>query len=353
MKKLLVIAALTAAAAPAMASKARVNALGGSRQIVDFQTAFDRPYQFMALGTLATFEWGAQDRAVTGPADNHAEGGFLMKHDEYAYGVYLGRRSTTFDTAVDTGRGLGATNLLKEQNPINLYYASKMGDWTWGIVGKFSNGKQEGAADQKVTSSGVSLGASNGMIDVDVIQGISGKSEQTGATLESKGYTDLTVGYHLDENMEVYANYMMSKVEGTLGTTTFTQETTEMSVGFVNTVVKTEDSNFFYGIAYLNNKVKDGAEKSYLPVWMGIEANATSWMVLRASVTQNVLLNEEKTAAGSKSDLDSIAFAAGAGFRLGKGMLDATFGTANQGHMSFSDGTGDQFLSNVAYTYMF
>lgn len=46
---------------------------------------------------------------------------------------------------------------------------------------------------------------------------------------------------------------------------------------------------------------------------------------------------------------------AGAGLKLGKGMLDANFGTANKGQLNFGNGSaaGQEFLTNVAYTYMF
>nr|BFD65510.1 hypothetical protein HAGR004_05320 [Bdellovibrio sp. HAGR004] len=377
MKKLLVVAALVTAAAPmAMASKARVSALAGSRQLVDFQTAFDRPYQFMALGTQATIEWGAGDeKYLVGsgatPADGsftaanpHAEGGFLMKHDDYAYGVYLGRRSSAFNDAVEAA---GVPNMMREQNPINVFYASKMGEWTWGATVKYSNGKDEvaggtiaaGGADivtAEASSLGFAVGASNGTFDVELVQGLTGKSTFDKDEVESKGMTQVGFGYHINENMEAYAQYGMVKADITDGTTDSTYEKTGYAVGFVNTVTKTEDANFFYGVAYASEKIEDERESSVLPVWMGIEANATSWMVLRGSVKQNILLNETKiTAANDKKvNVDSIAFNAGVGFKLGKGMLDANFGTANQGHLSFTDGAGaDKFLSNVAYTYNF
>lgn len=372
MKKLLVVAALTMAAPAAMASKARVEALANSRNLVDFQTAFDRPYQFMALGSQATIEWGAADTktAPTGPstgafaaADPHAEGGFLMKHDDYAYGVYLGRRSTAFNDALEFA---GIANLMPEQNPINVFYASKMGEWTWGATVKYSNGKDEVAAldgvgtpiEAKSSSLGFAVGASNGTFDVELVQGLTGKSELGNDVVESKGMTQVGFGYHINENMEAYAQYGMVKADITDGGTDSTYEKTGYSVGFVNTVSKTEDANFFYGIAYEAGKIEDTAEQSMLPVWMGIEANATSWMTLRASVKQNILINETKVSAANdaKVDVDSIAFNAGVGFKLGKGMLDASFATANQGHLSFGDNNatgGEKFLSNVAYTYNF
>ncbi|MEN0057220.1 MAG: hypothetical protein AAGB31_00165 [Bdellovibrio sp.] len=366
MKKLLVVAALMAATPAAMASKARVAALADSRQIVDIQTAFDRPYQFMALGSLATIEWGdnyaawgaANATAQTLPA--HAEGGFLMKHDDMAYGAYLGRRSGAFNNAVLAGisAGLNADALL-EQNPINVFYASKMGEWTWGVNVKYSNGKND-TVDAKSNSAGLSLGAAYGDWEFEIVQGLTAKSEYGANSVESKGMTEVGVGYKINENMEAYAQYGMVKADADIGGTSSTVlDATAYEVGFVNTFIKNDEANFFYGIAYNSNKIEDSSETTTLPVWMGVEANATSWMVFRASIKQSILLNSEKDISGGANDgdvedVDSTTFAGGVGIKLGKGMLDATFGTGTAGHLSFSDGTaGNQFLSTVAYTYNF
>ena len=59
MKKLLVLAALTMAAAPAMASKARLTALGNSEQLTDAQGIFSKPSNLTSLGNWATAEIGA------------------------------------------------------------------------------------------------------------------------------------------------------------------------------------------------------------------------------------------------------------------------------------------------------
>lgn len=355
MKNLLVVAAMVMAAAPAaMASKARVDALANSRQIVDIQNAFDRPYQFMALGTMATIEWGESSTTLANSAGKtHAEGGFLMKSDDMAYGAYLGRRADAFTLAVANS---GVTGLLLEQNPINLYYASKMGDWTWGVTVKYSNGKDD-TGDLKASSTGLALGAQYGAWEFEITQGLSGKTENATQSVESKGFTQLGVGYKINENMEAYANYGMAKAEfDNAGATSDVLDRTAYEVGFINTVVKTEETNFFYGVAYNSTKDADDSEETTLPVWMGIEANATSWMVARASVKQNILINSDKDISGGANDgdvtdADSITFAAGAGIKLGKGMLDVSFGNASKaGNVDFADAG---FLTQAAYTYNF
>lgn len=388
MKKLVILAALTMAAPAAMASKARVQSLANSRQIVDIQNAFDRPYQFMQLGSQATFEWGgdtktaAFDGALTPPGVNfggkHAEGGFLNKEDDRAYGLYFGRRSDAFSAAISAGfasgvfDAAGGDEVLQEQNPINVFYASKMGDWTWGVTGKYSSGKDDGAAKTKSSSSGIALGATNGAWEVEITQGFGGKTETATAEVESKAMTQVGLGYKFSENMEVYGQYQMVKADGSNATIDDTiLDLTRYEVGFVNTAVNTDDINFFYGVAYRSSsqevlvnfpaaagQVK--TETTTLPVWLGVEANAASWLVFRGSVVQSILLNETKTSAAAgetKTDLDGIVLNAGVGIKLGNGMLDANFATAANGSLNFGNGDvaggGQEFLSNVAYTYNF
>lgn len=383
MKKLVILAALTMAAPAAMASKARIQSLANSRQIVDIQNAFDRPYQFMQLGSQATFEWGANTRsaefdpALTPAGVNfggkHAEGGFLNKEDDRAYGVYFGRRSEAFSAAISAGFASGvftaaptSDKVLQEQNPINVFYASKMGDWTWGVTGKYSSGKDDDNST-KSSSSGIALGATNGAWEVELVQGFGGKTETATAEVESKAMTQVGLGYKLSENMEVYGQYQMVKADGSNATVNETVlDLTRYEVGFVNTAVKTDDMNFFYGVAYRNSSQEVFSalatghvktESATLPVWLGVEANAASWLVFRGSVAQSILLNETKTstpAGETKTDLDGITLNAGVGIKLGNGMLDANFATAANGSLNFGrGGANDQFLSNVAYTYNF
>ncbi len=371
MKKLIVVAAAVLAGSPAMASKARVDALGNSRQLVDVQYTFERPYLIHSVGELATFEWGNKGDNVT----PHAEGGFFKKADDSVYGLYFGRKSADFNSSVRTAATVGFSALLEEQNPINVFYGMKSGDLTWGATLKYSNGKKE-AADQKGTSMGIAAGVTNGTWEAELVLGLAGKTEDTtagaGESIESKGNTKIGFGYNLSETMHAYADYKMSKVEGhrdagniagDAALKDITTEKTILNVGFINTLLKNEDANVYYGVAYSmetekytpdNNATLTGSEKTMLPVWLGVEANATSWLVMRGSIKQNVLLNSNKTktgvagADGKDTDTDSVALAAGAGIKLNKGMLDATFTQVNAGTLN-----SDNLFSNVSYTYMF
>jgi len=349
MNKLIVIATLALAGSPALASKARVATLGNSRQLVDVQYTFERPYLLSSVGDLATLEWGGTGDA----ASPHAEGGFFKKSGDDVFGLYFGRRSTDFDASVTAVNAAGGA-LLREQNPINVFYGSKSGDLTWGVTVKYSNGKSD-TLNKKVSTTGFAAGVTNGTWDVQLVQGLSGKSEQTGVTLESKGNTKIGFGYNLSDMMHAYVDSKTTKGEGVAGGVTTATETSAMNLGFINTLVKSDEANFFYGVSYSTTSSKVGAAEATttaLPVWMGLEANATSWMVLRSSLQQNVLINDSKTVAGVKSDTDSIAFNAGAGFKLGKGMLDVNFSSTDEaaGEVNFAK---SGFFGTAGYTYNF
>lgn len=350
----MIIAALALAGSPALASKARVGALNNSRQLVDVQYTFERPYLLSSVGELAIIEWGAAQptsQTVGANADPHAEGGFIKKNGDSFFGLYFGRKSDDFTNGVRAVNAAGT--LLEEQNPISLLFASKTGDYSWGVNLKYSNGSND-TGSKKVSTSGVALGATNGKWQGELVLGLSGKSEETGFTAESKSNMKATVGYLISDMMQAYGDYKIVKTDVTIGAATTSPETTTMHLGFVNTILKNDDANFFYGVAYSSAKT-DGttsgtSEVTGLPIWMGIEANATSWMVFRASLQQNVIINETKAVAGTKTDLDSIAFAGGAGIKLGKGLLDVSFGTAANGQFNYA---ANGFLTQTAYTYTF
>ena len=334
MKKLLVLAALTMAAPAAMASKARVEALGNSRQLVDVQYTFERPYLLHSVGEQVTLEWGG-DTAAGG---THAEGGFIKSHNDMIFGLYLGKQGF-LATKADADH-------LGEQNPINVLFGMKSGEIAWGLNVGYSNGKADTfgtATDVKSTSTTLNLGAEMGAWAFDIGTVFGAKSESSAGDIELKEALNVGVDYKINDNSQAYVTYDSHKWDGG-------KDNNATEIGYINTFAKTEDVNFFYGVAYNMGKV-EGEDKSALPVWMGVEANATSWMVFRASLRQNIFINEDKT-TGNTQDLDSIAFNAGLGIKAGKGMIDATFGTAKDGHLSFSNG-GDQFMSQVSYSYMF
>lgn len=365
MKKLLVVAALSMAAAPAMASKARLSALGNASHLIDTQTIFVNSADINYLGDFATVEFGTANNTTGNP---HAEGGFVRSSSFGKWGAYLGRQSTTVNDFVDAVNaavvgGSGPANLLlKEQNALDLMYGTELAGQKWGFGIHYSSAKDEGAnaatlGNRKVNTLGASVGVRNDIWNAYLRFGLLGKTETDLAAvnsqeLEQKGLYDLGFGYWFD-TLYVSAKFLTTKGSAS-GAVATDIEKTQYSVNVIDNV-KVEGGNFFYGASFANTELKTDAGKNTamgLPLIAGIEVDATSWMVLRGSITQTVLLGETKNDATTPEQktnlLNDTTVAAGAGLKFGKLMLDATLEGSTTGKIN-----ANTLLANAALTYMF
>ncbi len=369
MNKFTVIVAVALVATSAFASKARLGALQSSPHLQDTRDVFVEPDQALAHGEFATIELSANSvytgAAGTGnDASPAAEGGFVRKMGENAaLGAYLGNKA--MNQANNAMALVAATP--KIQNPLNVYYANKMGEMQWGLGLNYSNSEDKVAKNKSIsTGLNASISSTAGW-EAQLGLGIAGEATNADTIkYEQKSPMLLSGGYWMD-TMFIFGKYEMygakssNKVTGAAGAEI---DFNAMSIGVVNSHKK-DGADFFYGVSYVmtTNKTKDGpkTEKTMLPVVIGIEADATSWMVLRASVTQNILIDTTKTtpatgnATTDLSNYDDTVAAAGIGLKLGKFMVDgslaATNGPAAQSGKFGTESAG--FLSNLGLTYMF
>jgi hypothetical protein len=97
-KTLYFFAAMTLVASSAMASKARLSALGNSQVAVDsdIQGIFQNPSYIHYVGDFATFEMGTKATKASEAVDTNPnpEGGFITTMGDAKFGVYLGKQST-------------------------------------------------------------------------------------------------------------------------------------------------------------------------------------------------------------------------------------------------------------------
>ncbi|MBX3032701.1 MAG: hypothetical protein KF865_02175 [Bdellovibrionaceae bacterium] len=401
MKKTMLIAALTMAAAPAFASKARLNALQNAEHISDIQRTFDRPYEAAMYGEYATVEFGSP----TGTPN--AEGGFVRQMGEGSYlGLYLGHNPEALNKVITASQltvdqsnaglkasaaGSAAVWRSSLEAPLNIFYASKAGDITWGanlfyltsnkkststvVVGDFNNngntsdpGEEVSAANRKANVAGVSFGATAANWEADATVGLMGKDQfevstalGTEIALESNMNLVLRGAYKMD-TLYFYGKYSMAgaKVKVT-GAEDRKVDLNEAAVGIIDSRKK-DGVEFFYGASYVMTNVKGNSlvgdnktEVTKLPVIVGVEAEANSWLVLRGSLTQNLgLLGTTKTTtagtAGESDSLGSTTVAAGAGMKFGKFTVDTTLKAATTGTIG-SDGAN--FLGDASLTYLF
>lgn len=382
MKKLFVIAALTLASGSAFASKARMDALGNAAYLIDTQTMFTNPGDINFNNDFATLEFGNfaeptytynnTTHVTSETIPNHAEGGFVRTLSWGKLGVYLGHKDATASSFVETGNNLlitgsGGTKtaaLLEEQNPLDVFYGTEISGLKYGFGVHYSNAS-DNVADQKVHTAGISAGVRTDVWNASVRLGLDGESQNTtGGTnqnVTANGYEYVGGGYWFD-TIYVYANYLHASAKASgdlLGLTSDTNMSQDnYTVGMVNNH-KLDGGNFFYGLSYMatQGKVELASEAkmttSSLPLVIGMELDAASWLTLRGSVTQTVLLNDVKTTANgtdlvNSHQLNNTTVAAGAGVKFNKWNLDATLAGSTTG-----DVNGNTLFANSSLTYWF
>lgn len=378
------VAALISMSAPAMASKARSSALGGSHTVAtDVQYIFENPQKMWDLGDLATFEFGGTGTtyalgtgAATASASTtaNAEGGFLRSSGSSKWGAYVGHQSSgyMYMTTVTTNLGVAVgQHLQRMENPLNVFYGFKAGDMNVGFNAYYASSEHKTgtttAEHNKKSAMGVAAGMGNDKWNAGLVLGLAAKAEETEGTnpevFKAGMNAKLAAEFALNEEMVAFGSVTnLAGKHNATGSATddLDFEALQLEVG-VESKVKSDMVHFFYGAAIQNSTAKNkvtGAslekvEKMIMPVYFGLEADAASWLVLRSSLKQNVLLASTKfsstttTSDGSNSD-DSTEATVGAGLKFGKLMFDGTLSAQTAGKLSATD-----VLTNASLTYMF
>lgn len=368
-KALYFIAAISLAATSAMASKARQTALSNTTAITDIQGIFVNPADMHYVGDFATFEMGETPTTtaagLTTGATPDAEGGFMRTMGDAKLGFYLGKTSANVNNLRDSVNTITSAGFLNHENPVEVFYGAKAGDQNWGLSFSYSNSDKKmdpsiTTDDKKSTAMGMRLGVKNDVWGAYANIGLANTAKVGNS--EFKGKSGLTLGGHyLMDTMKFIVKQEMAGAKADNGTAdTFDYDMSETTLGFTN-AWKSEGSIAFYGLAYKMKaeKMKVPADKktdtTSMPFTIGAEVLATSWMKLRGSVTQNVLMSKKKIAtspaAGTDRDdtLDhNTTTAAGAGFVWGKNNLDVVMTAGTSGTLDTT-----AFGTQASYTYMF
>jgi hypothetical protein len=256
----------------------------------------------------------------------------------------------------------------------------KMNDMTVG-AGLFyasSNRKPDtapGLTTKSQDASGLYLSAAsnggNGGWDAQLALGLSNnaKASTNGAaddTLKGKTTFKLSGGYEMD-SLYVYANYSQGGATNAPAGGTYNMDRTDTGyqLGVIDSHKK-DGTEFFYGGSYADATYKDDAasattaktEVSSLPLIMGLESDVMSWLTLRGSITQNVILGSTKatTPAGvvgvNNGNASNTVVAAGTGLHFGKMTFDATLASASNATGVFGT-DGANFMAMSSFTYLF
>ena len=375
-KNALVIAGLALLSTNAFASKARVQAMGqdatrGSEYIADSRNVFRNPAALNETKNYLVTEWGSAVNADAGDAPR-AEGGFFREMGAFNYGLYLGNDGINSGNVngVASTRSQAAADFLAHDNALDLFIAGDMGV-KWGARLHYAGSKDEATQtfEKKHSAFGLGLGvvagAAEGYVNVDI------SDKSTGATLANDEYKTkpsyLVGGSYTLNEYTLFASYEMTKADIRFANVSTSVKASEIVAGVGRTMEINPTARVFgdakVSIASEENKAEVGKTKNNtLPVTLGMEADATSWLTLRGSVSQNVFLNQTKLANGKKrTNANETAVNAGATLNFGKLKVDGLVGTT-EGNRAATTVTGntnkgvlttDNLMTRVAVSYWF
>jgi hypothetical protein len=340
---LLVLACLpTFFTSPAFATKAKLAALQGARFLTDSQLVFQNPAQINHLDNYLTFELGG----TSSTSNPKSEGGLFKDMFGGRGGVYLGHMS-------DDQLAFRAINgFLVEENPVEFFY----GKDTWGASVGISNSDKK-TTDEEQRSIVARFGIDTGIMEAWANLEIISKSDKVND--EYRGAPIATVGgeYHMDNNLYVVGSAKYGKIENRIGGVNTDTDIAGAEVGILDRSIKNEKASIYYGPKLRWAEVKFGSQKLTvydLPLYIGMEYNAFSWLVARASVSQNVILGSTKdervAAPGNKANSisNNTTVATGIGINWNSLMIDATFAGSTTGDLN-----GNSILANLGVIYNF
>lgn len=376
MKKVLLIAAVTMASASAFASVARVGALGAvnggalpttggltltgvsnlgaTTAADDIQDVFVNPGKMHSFGDAFTVEF---------MGGTSTQGGVFRGNGDSKMGVYFNKKSSLMPALQQGLNGLGgSTTALGEQNAFELFYGMKSG-MKWGASLTYMDAKDQdavGANGSKATAMGARFGAVTDMWEAYLGLGLSGKTELANGSSSTADMAIRAGGQYNMGNMNVHLDFQTGGGKTTVGTTDTKASSQLITLG-TESKVKGEGSHFFYGVRYVsfNQKVGEGsATASKLPVYAGIEFDAASWLVLRASMSQSMLVNSTKITTNATpsvttqdhSNLADTAAGFGLGMKWGKALFDGAITAVDGGSFGLD---GARFIGTTSLTYNF
>jgi hypothetical protein len=307
MKNLLLLVSLLFCV-QAFATKARLQALANSPQLLDEQAVFNNINFINSLGNFTSFETGANPVSATTSAGlTNAEGLFGYKsNSDDTIVVALGHQ----DEAVIGSRILAGqlgSSFLAQQNPVYVLWGHK-GELNSYGVGFFYSNYRDRVSGATESSSGLNLGLTMGAWRFYGVATLVNSAENTlNEKFDGAGYLALNVDYSGDTNLFYLRLVRSVEKTSTLGTENSSNYIQTVRLGLTDSTLQ-DDSTFFWGsevvstVADCRTRASVACNKKYtstfLPVWLGVEAQAISWLAIRGSVKQTVMLNQSKDEVG-------------------------------------------------------
>jgi len=364
MKKQIAIAmGLAVLSTGALASKARLEALGqganGSMWLDDARNVVLNPAMLNFHKDFITMEWGKTNNGATADQDSaaapKAEGGMFKAAGNMVYGLYFGEESNTSNYL----RTISGT--VEESNNKTFYVAGDAGV-QWGVKLLHHDYKKD-STDTKSSAMRTTIGIISGDIEGYANIGLGNTAEVGAAEFKGNSSYDIAVTYGMGD-----VDYMLQlesiNAENAAGDEFKAQNT---ALGMAKTYKLNDKATAWASAWYNMDSGTDditgaGDTKSTsLPVTIALEVSAKDWLALRGSVTSNII-GEEEADNGDKNTIeDSTVVAAGASLLFGDLTIDGMIGNNSDttavaaGDTSGGNGTlrSDTLMSRVSMTYKF
>ena len=370
-KQLATILGVALLSTGALASKARLEALGqdsyGSFFLDDARNVTLNPAMLNFHKDFVTMEWGQTTHRTDDATTPRAEGGMFKAAGNMVYGLYLGDES-------NTGNGLRAlTGSVHESNNTTLYVAGDAGV-QWGVKLTYHDYKDEQNAGGDITSSAArtTIGMISGDIEAFLQIGLLNKAENKATSAEFNGKGSYQLG----------VTYAMGDIDYLLEIQTITAENAASEkfsaqytrIGAAKQYKLNDKANVWTSAWYKMDNTKceytgacavsdfgSGDQKNaYLPLSIALEVAAKDWLTLRGSVSQNFIGTTENDAGDKKTMADTTSVAAGASLLWGDLTIDGMIGNNDNNQTVGTDTAGgagtlrtDTLMSRVSMTYKF
>lgn len=419
MKKMLSMALLMALIIPqAFATKARLIALGmdeldneGSYYIEDSRNIFLNVANINDYADTLIFEWGEDGLFPTAGGNNNdsasydtdaspkAQGGFLKSHENFVYGLYLGNESNTSSLLkiLSTAKSAAPSDdfLDTSDNQVDLFFGSNHNGMDWGLNLVYTKSDFE-STDSEDQGYAIRLGAKTEQWNVFVNSSLSGESKRTFSSgtenQEFDGSIGLHIGggYNVTDEGRVYGYFKSFGWDQKDSARTIVADRdveasfTTYSLGYGH-VMEQDSGRLFTDIHMRKRDIEvefadaSKVDELIVPLTIGYEAEATSWLTLRGSVRHNlygVTKNDNYSelnpviaslagnifgsdTSGKKSTIrNSTTVNAGASLTFGSLVVDGVIGTTlnsatPQARVNSSSLNLDEALARVGATYSF
>lgn len=320
----------------AFASKARLEALQKAAFAKDVQTTFVNPAHVNSIGNLLTVEFGGK----TNSAAPKAEGGIFDNNFGANVGIYLGHLSENQKTQ------RSVNGFENQNNPIEIFYGK--GVYGASLALSNYNDKTSKVKEQSVTAR---FGYDNN--GTEIYGSIEALQKAENGTDKFEGGPQVSLGYE----QEFGTNYFFANLDWGTGENKMAAGKTDSNIlGVEVGALSRRIESVYYGtsLAYAKLKTQKSISALTLPIFIGIERNITSWAVVRASISQSVLISQTKdenqTAPANQKivNKNDTTVAAGLGIKYEKFTLDGVVSGSTTGDIN-----GNAVLSQASLTYQF